>query len=340
MPSSYWNKNNILLLINCYQNEQLLQDLKHERYKNRDSRERAIERIKHELEIDDPTHTFSSEDIKKKIHTLRTQYRSELKLYNSSKSGSAAEDIYIPKLWCFNDLQFLNDGVSLRPSTSSLNVQNTVRIKIFYSFIIQAGNNYLLYVFQVQQSIGKDPLNDHIQVITQNFPESNAEELLSDRQQIHYVTTHTLDVDSDIDEFPAINPTTDVQNSVNRKTNHHSRRKGSSNKQNNSEKEADTLIDTATSALLKCAAEANDCSHFGAYIAKDLSEVNEEQKKFAKRLIAEILYKASQNELSKHSIILEMQPQNQNSHFVLGIVSFDRYAKFFLMILCLCCLFI
>ena len=60
-------------------------------------------------------------DIKRKIETLRNQHRREMRLVeNSRKSGAGIDDLYIPRLWCFNELSFLNDGDTVRPSLSNI----------------------------------------------------------------------------------------------------------------------------------------------------------------------------------------------------------------------------
>jgi len=47
---------------------------------------------------------------KKKINTLRSTYRRELKkVLASKKSGAGVEDIYVPSVWHFEDLGFLFD---------------------------------------------------------------------------------------------------------------------------------------------------------------------------------------------------------------------------------------
>lgn len=49
------------------------------------------------------------EDIKKKLHGIRTQYLSELnKIKKSKASGVSSTDVYKPKLWCFDLLTFMN----------------------------------------------------------------------------------------------------------------------------------------------------------------------------------------------------------------------------------------
>jgi len=46
----------------------------------------------------------------KKINSLRSCFRKELKTVNDSKtSGAGADDTYIPSLWYFQELLFLTD---------------------------------------------------------------------------------------------------------------------------------------------------------------------------------------------------------------------------------------
>lgn len=61
------------------------------------------------------------EDIKKKINSVRTQFFSELnKVKKSIVSGAGADDIYVPTLWCYEQLSFLNDSNETRESESNL----------------------------------------------------------------------------------------------------------------------------------------------------------------------------------------------------------------------------
>lgn len=57
----------------------------------------------------------------KKISSLRTVYKKELGKVNSSlKSGAGADEVYKPKLWYFELLQFLGDQDSTRRGRSTL----------------------------------------------------------------------------------------------------------------------------------------------------------------------------------------------------------------------------
>jgi hypothetical protein len=50
------------------------------------------------------------DDVKKKIQTLRSGYRKERnKVRTSYRSGAGTDAVYLPKLWYYKNLEFLND---------------------------------------------------------------------------------------------------------------------------------------------------------------------------------------------------------------------------------------
>lgn len=111
-----WSRENTSMLIHLLRRHECLWNNKSPDYKNRQMRHLALEEIKNALE------KSSTNDITKKIHTIRTQFRRELKeLITSRKSG--AEDIYVPKLWCFEDLRFLQDDNVPLPRSCICNLE-------------------------------------------------------------------------------------------------------------------------------------------------------------------------------------------------------------------------
>ncbi|XP_066983785.1 protein FAM200C-like [Macrobrachium rosenbergii] len=65
---------------------------------------------------------------------LRSQYRKELKLINvSKKSGAGRGEVYVPKLWCFNELRFLDDGETQRECTSTMDPLEEMSKKLTYN---------------------------------------------------------------------------------------------------------------------------------------------------------------------------------------------------------------
>ena len=64
---------------------------------------------------------ITPEIIMKKLHTLRGQYHREMKeMKISQKSGEGTDDLYLPRLWCYDALAFLGDGDTPRDSTLNL----------------------------------------------------------------------------------------------------------------------------------------------------------------------------------------------------------------------------
>ena len=79
---------------------------------------------------------------KKKIDGIRGQFRRELKnKINSKKSGAGTADLYVPKLWFFDDLSFLIEGDSITEPISTLTIE-TSNAEAVVSFVIflQVGN--------------------------------------------------------------------------------------------------------------------------------------------------------------------------------------------------------
>ena len=124
-PTIFWSKALTSTLIGLYRKNPCLWNVKLNSYKNRDKRITALMAIAAEMR--EHGTSVTTDDIKKKIDTLRNQFRRESKkVKHSQKSGAGSEDIYVPKLWCFYDLIFLHDSDSPRPSLSNLDTsQNT-----------------------------------------------------------------------------------------------------------------------------------------------------------------------------------------------------------------------
>ncbi|CAG2054980.1 unnamed protein product [Timema podura] len=64
----------------------------------------------------------AGDTVVKKINTLRTAYRKELKkVVDSEKSDAGEEDIYVPHLWYYELMNFIRDQEISRESRSNLN---------------------------------------------------------------------------------------------------------------------------------------------------------------------------------------------------------------------------
>ncbi|PIO26004.1 hypothetical protein AB205_0109440, partial [Aquarana catesbeiana] len=59
--------------------------------------------------------------IMKNVGSLRSTHRKELqKVHKSLRSGAAAEDVYVPSLWYYNKMRFLEDQIEARESLLTL----------------------------------------------------------------------------------------------------------------------------------------------------------------------------------------------------------------------------
>ena len=85
--------------------------IKSDLYKNRILKQECYEQLTNKLkEIDPLADINTTKKKKKKINTLRSNYRRELKkVMASQKSGAGTDDIYLPSVWYFDELEFLRD---------------------------------------------------------------------------------------------------------------------------------------------------------------------------------------------------------------------------------------
>ena len=112
----HWNRTDVRDLIELYHSHECLWNVESSQYKDRNLRFLAMNDIHDRMK--DSLPNISLDDIKKKIHTLRSQYNRERKSrITSMKSGAITNGIYTPKLWCFDSLQFLDDIAEGRQTT-------------------------------------------------------------------------------------------------------------------------------------------------------------------------------------------------------------------------------
>jgi len=85
-----------------------LWDVRSKDYCNRDKKNAAYKKLLVFYKVLKNNSTI--DDVKKKINTLRSNFRKELKKINDSKrSGAGTDDVYQPSSWLFEELSFLTD---------------------------------------------------------------------------------------------------------------------------------------------------------------------------------------------------------------------------------------
>ena len=108
MSDLAWSQENVKSLIDAYRSYPVLWNVKHENYSNRNIKENCYKEILNILKVDIPEINLSA--IKKRIHTMRSQFlRERKKVRDSKKSGIGMDQIYVSKSWLYNLLSFLNE---------------------------------------------------------------------------------------------------------------------------------------------------------------------------------------------------------------------------------------
>jgi len=106
MSNGEWMKSSIVDLINAYKSEENLYDPKNQLYYNKKARSNSLKRITDK--IAKRRQATSTEDITKKIQTLRTQFGQEVSKIEKSKC-LGSDLVYRPKIWWFEQLSWIGE---------------------------------------------------------------------------------------------------------------------------------------------------------------------------------------------------------------------------------------
>lgn len=106
--------------IDVFRTQPAVWETSNDLYRNKVEKEKSwkllLEKYK-EVEAD-----ATVETVKRKVNSLRSSYRRELaKIKKSERSGASTDDIYVPALWYFDQLEFLRDQETQMCSMSTLN---------------------------------------------------------------------------------------------------------------------------------------------------------------------------------------------------------------------------
>ncbi|PIO40935.1 hypothetical protein AB205_0147850 [Aquarana catesbeiana] len=105
--------------IDKYRNMRNLWEVKNPLCRNKPARKASLEKLVQFVKTQ--VSNADIEFVEKKIGSLRSAYRKELnKVQASMRSGAAAEDVYLPSLWYYNRMRFLEDQMEARESLSTL----------------------------------------------------------------------------------------------------------------------------------------------------------------------------------------------------------------------------
>ncbi|XP_073440110.1 uncharacterized protein [Dendrobates tinctorius] len=100
----------IRLFIEMYRSLPCLWKVKSPDYSNKYKKKVAYEKLVNLYQENHPSETVDEAVIKKKIQALRTVFKKELnKVEKSTRSGAGTDEVYVPKLWYYNLLEFTRD---------------------------------------------------------------------------------------------------------------------------------------------------------------------------------------------------------------------------------------
>lgn len=137
----------LLEFISVYRDMPMLWRIKSKDYMDKHKRMNAIKKMTELLKVS--RGNITEEDVKKKINILRTTFKRENnKVKKSMLSGSGTDELYVPSLWYYKELEFLQDQVEEESGISSITGQT-----------VNSNNVYFILILQVQ----------HIQLPTLNI---------------------------------------------------------------------------------------------------------------------------------------------------------------------------
>ena len=114
-----WSHEETVRLIELGESEEVLYNIKHRGYCNKDQRNNGLQRVKEGLE--ESRIVADAKEIGSKLHSLRVYYSAQgCKLENSKKSGSGTDDVKKIKWAFFDKLAFLNDNLQPRQTFSNI----------------------------------------------------------------------------------------------------------------------------------------------------------------------------------------------------------------------------
>ncbi|PIO36670.1 hypothetical protein AB205_0003550, partial [Aquarana catesbeiana] len=96
-----------------------LWEVKNPLYRNKLARKASLEKLLQFVKTQVPDADIDF--VERKIGSFRSTYRKELnKIQASMKSGAAAEDVYVPSMWYYTRMRFMEDQMEVRESLSTL----------------------------------------------------------------------------------------------------------------------------------------------------------------------------------------------------------------------------
>ena len=119
-----WAREEIETLITLWEGNEILYNVSLSDYLNKDKKSAAVKQIAEQLETND-------ENVSKKMASLRSYYCQLRSQYKSAKtkSGSGTADIKKPTWPFFDSLKFLDDNLTVKGTSSSINLSEVSQFR-------------------------------------------------------------------------------------------------------------------------------------------------------------------------------------------------------------------
>ena len=119
-----WTSEEIETLITLWEGNEILYNVSLSDYLNKDKKSAAVKQIAEQLETND-------ENVSKKMASLRSYYCQLRSQYKSAKtkSGSGKADIKKPTWPIFDSLRFLHGNLTVKGTSSSINLSEVSQFK-------------------------------------------------------------------------------------------------------------------------------------------------------------------------------------------------------------------
>lgn len=112
-----WTRDQTNFIMEFLMNNEFIWNFRGEGYMNLPKRNRVLHECVKNIQIIRPNTTLS--DLKKKIKSLKDQYNKEkIKVLKTKKSGTGTEDIYVPALWNYEQLDRMFSRTEARQERS------------------------------------------------------------------------------------------------------------------------------------------------------------------------------------------------------------------------------
>lgn len=143
------SNNNSRKFIEHYESLPVLWNSRLQEYKNKVRRNKALVELLESYKKLNPQAT--KEDVKKKINSLRSNYRKELKkILQSQRSGASTDEVYKPCSWVFYALTFLGES-EVPVAMHKLQPHNEVQVSktqyLQFSIIVEIITKHIPSIF-------------------------------------------------------------------------------------------------------------------------------------------------------------------------------------------------